>query len=129
MSSFTALPGGIAEALAEGYGCQGRISRPSWNQLRRRSSARRDPSRAPLEIARELPPGEITSTLATSSASDAVLLRRTVTSIGPATVAAVLNGALVYVTPPSCVELSSSAHGSPLPPASAITSAGSPVLH
>ena len=53
----------------------------------------------------------------------------TVTSIGPATVVAVVNGALVYVTAPACVVSSLSAHGSPLPPASAITSAGSPVLH
>ena len=40
-----------------------------------------------------------------------------------------MNGALVYVSAPACVLESFWAHGSPLPPSSAITYAGSPVLH
>src|SRR6202035_3470783 len=105
MSRFTDRPAEMVLALAEVYGCQGRISRPASNQLRRRSSARSDPSSAPLEMARELPPGDTTSKLATSSASEAVSFSLTLTSIGPATVLARVNGALVKVRPPTRVEL------------------------
>ncbi len=71
-------------------------------------------------MARELPLGETTSTLATTSASGAVSSRTMLTSIGPTTLVARLNGALVYVRPPSRVELSLSAHGLREPPPSAI---------
>src|SRR5689334_17598554 len=127
MSSLTGRPRGIGCALADVYGCHGSTSRASWDQLRARLSARSDPSSAPLESARELPPGVTTSRLARTSASGAVSFSSRLTSIGPATVMAFLKGSLVYVTPPSWVELSLSAQGSPLPLPSAIAYAGRPV--